>query len=170
MRDKPYTASLVLHTIPIEAHISTYVSKYATGTVLHPTIFLCAGILRDRNVQVANGVTNLEPSALAKRLGISIDDLEGWLKCVREGGSGAVSDNTFVANPAPYNVKIKIKIDLSGLSADNSLNLHYQDNRCDTSPKTIGVSVLFQTASYYFIGTSESCRSISLKAEIEIAR
>ena len=79
-------------------------------------------------LQVANAVTNLEPSnhwihesTLAKRLGISIDDLEGWVKCVREGGSGAVSDNTFVANPASYNVKI----DLSDLLADNSLNLHY---------------------------------------------
>jgi hypothetical protein len=90
-------------------------------------------------LQVANAVTNLEPSnhwihesTLAKRLGlgISIDDLEGWVKCVREGGSGAVSDNTFVANPASYNVKI----DLSDLSADNSLNLHYQDKKCYTSP------------------------------------
>jgi len=88
-------------------------------------------------LQVANAVTNLEPSnhwihesTLAKRLEISIDDLEGWVKSVREGGSGAVSDNTFVANPAPYNVKI----DLSDLSADNSLNLHYQDKKRYISP------------------------------------
>jgi len=88
-------------------------------------------------LQVANAVTNLEPSnhwihesTLTKRLEISIDDLEGWVKSVREGGSGAVSDNTFVANPAPYNVKI----DLSDLSADNSLNLHYQDKKRYISP------------------------------------
>ena len=109
-------------------------------------------------LQVAKAVTNLEPSThwihestLAKRLGIRIEELQGWVKCVREGGSGAVSNNTFVANPAPYH---NVKIDLSDLSADNTLNLQYQDNRCNTS-KTIGVLVLFRPARYYFIGTSE---------------
>jgi len=115
-------------------------------------------------LQVAKAVTNLEPSThwihestLAKRLGIRIEELQGWVKCVREGGSGAVSNNTFVANPAPYN----IKIDLSDLSANNTLNPHYQDTKS---------LALFCPARYYFIGTSESCRSTSLKTEIDIAR
>ena len=123
-------------------------------------------------LQVAKAVTNLEPSThwihestLAKQLGIRIEELQGWVKCVREGGSGAVSNNTFLANPAPHNVKI----DLSDLLADNTLNLHYQDTKSNT-PKTIGILVLFRPARYYFIGTSESCRSTSLKTEIDIAR
>lgn len=76
------------------------------------------------------------------------------------------SNNTFKANPEPYNVKI----DLLDLSADNTFNLHYQVNRCYTTPKTDGVTVLFRPAKYYFIGTSESSRSTSLMTEIEIAR
>ena len=70
-------------------------------------------------LQTAKAVHALEPSThwiheatLAKRLGISIDDLDGWTKCVREGGSGAVSNNTFTANPEPYNVNIDL-LDLS---------------------------------------------------------
>lgn len=48
-------------------------------------------------LQTAKAVHALEPSThwiheatLAERLRISTDDLEGWTKCVREGGSGAV--------------------------------------------------------------------------------
>ena len=66
-------------------------------------------------LQTAKAVHALEPSThwiheatLAERLRISTDDLEGWTKCVREGGSGAVSNNTFKANPEPYNVKIDL--------------------------------------------------------------
>ena len=125
-------------------------------------------------LQVAEAVTNLEQTAhwihestLAKRLGVADDDLEGWIKCVREGGSGVKSHNTFTTNPAPYNVKI----DLADQSADNILNLHYQDHRCNTTPKVNGeVSSLYCSARYYFVGKSESCRSVSLKTEIDIAR
>jgi len=124
-------------------------------------------------LQTAKAVHALEPSThwiheatLAERLRISTDDLEGWTKCVREGGSGAVSNNTFKANPEPYNVKI----DLLDLSADNTFNLYYQVNRSNNTSKQNEVAVLFRPAKYYFIGTSESSRSTSLMTEIEIAR
>jgi hypothetical protein len=59
-------------------------------------------------LQTAKAVHALEPSThwiheatLAERLRISTDDLEGWTKCVREGGSGAVSNNTFKATLNP---------------------------------------------------------------------
>jgi|SaaInl74LU_5_DNA_1037368.scaffolds.fasta_scaffold15912_1 hypothetical protein len=59
-------------------------------------------------LQSAKAVHVLEPfthwiheATLAERLRISTDDLEGWTKCVREGGSGAVFNNTFKANPEP---------------------------------------------------------------------
>ena len=77
-------------------------------------------------LQVAKAVNTLatstywiHESTLAKRIGVTCSDLEGWVKCVREGGSGAKSKNIFQPNPAPYNVKI----DLADLSADNILNL-----------------------------------------------
>jgi hypothetical protein len=124
-------------------------------------------------LQTAKAVHALEPSThwiheatLAERLKISTDELEGWTKCVREGGSGAVSNNTFKANPEPYNVKI----DLLDQSADNTFNLHYQVNRSNNTSKQSEVAVLFRPAKYYFIGTSESSRSTSLMTEIEIAR
>lgn len=92
-------------------------------------------------LQVAQAVENLETSAywihesaFAKLLGVTDAELEGWIQCVREGGSGVKSKNTFQSNPAPYNVKI----DLADLSADNILNLHYQENRCNTIPKVDG--------------------------------
>jgi len=76
-------------------------------------------------------------------------DLEGWVKCVREEGSGAKSKNTFQPNPAPYNVKINF----ADLSADNILNLHYQENRCNAIPKVNGeVWSLYSFARYYFVG------------------
>ena len=120
-------------------------------------------------LQTAEAVCNLEPSnrwihevVLAKRLGITVDVLEGWMKCVRNGGSGAVSQNNFIPNPAPYNAKI----DLTDLSKDNTFNLHYILNRCNSStPKK-----LFRDAKYYFIGSAESCRLASLGTEIDIAR
>ena len=124
-------------------------------------------------LQSAKAVHVLEPfthwiheATLAERLKISTDELEGWTKCVREGGSGAVSNNTFKANPEPYNVKI----DLLDQSADNTFNLHYQVNRSNNTSKQSEVAVLFRPAKYYFIGTSESSRSTSLMTEIEIAR
>jgi len=69
-------------------------------------------------------------------------------------------------HPEPYNVKI----DLLELSADNTFNLHYQVNRSNNTSKQNEITVLFRLAKYYFIGTSESCRSTSLMTEIEIAR
>ena len=89
-------------------------------------------------LQTAKAVHALEPSThwiheatLAKRLGISIDDLDGWTKCVREGGSSAVLNNTFTANPETYNAII----DLLDLSADNTFNLNYQVKRCSPFPR-----------------------------------
>jgi len=64
-------------------------------------------------LQVAQAVSTLETStywihesAFAKRLGVTDADLEGWVKCVREGGSGYnyKTKNTFQPNPEPYNV------------------------------------------------------------------
>ena len=124
-------------------------------------------------LQVAQAVKNLETStywihesAFAKRLGVTDADLEGWVKCVREGGSGAKFKNTFQPNPEPYNVKI----DLADLSADNSLNLHYQEIRCNATPKVDGEVSLYSFARYYFVGASKSCLSTSLKTQIDIAR
>ena len=125
-------------------------------------------------LQVAKAVNTLatstywiNESTLAKRIGVTCSDLEGWVKWVREGGSGAKSKNTFQPNPAPYNVKI----DLADLSADNILNLPYQESRRNTIPKVNGeVLSLYSFAIYYFVGTSESCRSTSLNTEIDIAR
>ncbi len=86
---------------------------------------------------------------------------------MRAGCSGAKSKNTFKPNPSPYNVKP----DLADLSADNTLNLHYQENRCNTIPKVNEeVLPLYRLARYYFVGTSDSCQSTSLKTEISIAR
>mmetsp|Transcript_5454 Transcript_5454/g.7882 ORF Transcript_5454/g.7882 Transcript_5454/m.7882 type:complete len:149 (-) Transcript_5454:207-653(-) len=119
-------------------------------------------------LQVAQAVKNLETStywihesAFAKRLGVTDAELEGWVKCVREGGSGAKFKNTFQPNPEPYNVKI----DLADLSADNSLNLHYQEIRCNATPKVDGEVSLYSFARYYFVGTSKSCQSTSLKTQ-----
>ena len=127
-------------------------------------------------LQMAEAVINLEPSnywihesTLAKRLGATQSELEGFVKCVREGGSGAKSKNTFTPNPVPYN----FKIDLTDLNTDNTLYLHYQDIRCNTTPKADvaeDVRSLFTSARYYFVGTSESCLSVSLQAELDIAR
>ncbi len=103
--------------------------------------------------QVAQAVKNLETStywihesAFAKLVGVTDDDLEGWVKCVREGGSGAKSKNTFQSNPAPYNAKIN----LADLSTDNILNLHYQENRCNAIPKVDGEveAALYSCARY----------------------
>ena len=107
-------------------------------------------------LQVAQAVNTLatstywiNESTLAKRIGVTCSDLEGWVKCVREGGSGAKSKNTFQPNPAPYNVKINF----ADLSADNILNLHYQENRCNAIPKVNGeVWSLYSFARYYFVG------------------
>ncbi len=48
-------------------------------------------------VQMAQAVNNLAPfthwiheSTLAKRLGATQSELEGFVKCVREGGSGTI--------------------------------------------------------------------------------
>lgn len=124
-------------------------------------------------LQMATAVRNLEPSnhwihevTLAKLLRINVEELDGWIKCVRGGGSGAVSKNNFIPNPVPYNVKI----DLTDLSKDNTFNLHYILNRCNSStPTNDEVAVLFRDAKYYFIGSAESCRLASLGTEIDIA-
>jgi len=125
-------------------------------------------------LQVAQAVGTLETdvywiheSTLAKRLGVTESELEGWVKCVREGGLGTKSKNTFKPNPPPYNAKI----DLADLSADNILDLYYQEIRSKTVPKSNReVWSLFGFHRYYFIGTSESCRSTSLMTQIDIAR
>ena len=127
-------------------------------------------------LQMAQAVNDLAPSThwihestLAKRLGVSDSDLEGFVKCVRDGGSGTRSNNTFTPNPVPYN----FRIDLTDFQTDNSLNLHYQDFRCFNTPKANiegDVGSLFTSARYYFVGTSESCLSVSLQRELDIAR
>lgn len=57
---------------------------------------------------------------LARKLGITLEQLHGVVQCLREGGVSSSSSNTFCPNPPPYDTKIDI---FSG-SEDKPLNLH----------------------------------------------
>ncbi len=76
-------------------------------------------------LQVADAISKvhhpkwfIHERVLARKLGITLEQLHGVVQCLREGGVSSSSSNTFCPNPPPYDTKIDV---FSG-SEDNPLN------------------------------------------------
>ncbi len=59
----------------------------------------------------------------AECLDITVEEANGFIKCVENGGKGNKTDGTWEANPAPFNAKVNLKE-----QRDNILNFHCTDN------------------------------------------
>jgi len=119
-------------------------------------------------LQVADAISKLHhpkwfihERVLARKLGITLEQLHGVVRCLREGGvSSSSSSNTFCSNPPPYDTKIDI---FSG-SEDNPLNLHGTRYGRKTSgsglvqdtEKEPSTDVLLERSTFFRTGTLAS--------------
>ena len=85
--------------------------------------------------EIAGAVQTLLPSKwhwnityLAHTLGITVEETNGFIRCIEKGGTGNKKEGSWRPNPDPF----AAKTDLTQ-SEENSLNLHYTDVRNEFS-------------------------------------
>ena len=107
---------------------------------------------------------------LAVAIDCSVDEVNCFFKCVENGGVGTKADDTWKANPAPYNGKV----DLKG-KEDNIINLHYTDHGRRADPNELilepSPSVIEKGSRFIRLGKiSGQNREITLAVQRDIAR
>ena len=107
---------------------------------------------------------------LAARLRISTEELNEFIARIQSGGSGVKKDGTWLANPAPYD----LKIDLTK-HEDNSLNLHLVDlgkkHLCGSEFPEPTPAIVESTCKYFRLGNMRSInKHVTAKVQREIAR
>ena len=115
----------------------------------------------------------LDARHLAQSLDISAGHLCSFVKCIKDGGVGKRSDDSWIANPEPYNTPL----DLTSRS-DNILNLHCEDaDNKNFSSYFTGISepspnVLNQTSTFFRLGKvhTHNNKAITPKTQREIVK
>ena len=106
-------------------------------------------------------------------LDISAGHLCSFVKCIKDGGVGKRSDDSWIANPEPYNTPL----DLTSRS-DNILNLHCADaGNKNFSSAQIDITepsptVLNQTSRFFQLGKAHTHanKAITPKTQREIVK
>jgi len=80
--------------------------------------------------QLAERVQALVPSKwhldihhFAEILGVEVEEVNGFIKCIEDGGTGSKTDGLWSSNPAPFKGVVNLKKEVE----DNILNMHYTD-------------------------------------------
>ena len=78
--------------------------------------------------EIADRTQTLRPSKwqcdihhYSEIVGITVEETNGFLNCIQNGGTGSKSDGSWRSNSAPFGMGV----DLTNKKEDNVLNLHY---------------------------------------------
>jgi hypothetical protein len=107
---------------------------------------------------------------LAECLEITVEEAYGFFKAIEKGGTGIKSDDTWVPNPAPYNVKINL-----AKPEDNALNLYCVDNGDKNGSGVVfsepSLDILSQGSRYVRPGkASRQNRDVTVKLQREVIK